>query len=294
MTCELKQILSVSRRTDIPAFYMPWFMNQVTRGIVEVVNPFNRQTRQVIVSPQRVHSMVFWSKNFGPFLADGHGEQLQAMGYHLFFNFTLNSQSPLLEPAVPDLTQRLNQLRQLCRRFGAASVQWRFDPICHFNTREGSTETNLADFKTIAAVAGECGINICISSFMDHYRKIERRTCSILTFSEPSMAEKVDIIMNMEATLSALGIRLRLCCENKVLKALSATATIDPAACIPGARIMAVHGGRVSLRKDAGQRRSAGCGCTVSVDVGSYHLHPCHHNCLYCYANPACDLRCRQ
>jgi DNA repair photolyase len=23
--------------------------------------------------------------------------------------------------------------------------------------------------------------------------------------------------------------------------------------------------------------------------VGSYALHPCHHNCLFCYANPACD-----
>ncbi|MEE9497365.1 MAG: DUF1848 family protein [Desulfobacterales bacterium] len=28
------------------------------------------------------------------------------------------------------------------------------------------------------------------------------------------------------------------------------------------------------------------CGCKISVDIGSYHHHPCYHNCLFCYANP--------
>ena len=287
----MKQILSVSRRTDIPAFYMPWFMDQVTRGVIEVVNPFNQQVRQVAVSPQRVQAMVFWSKNFGPVLADGYGERLQAMGYHLFFNFTVNSRSPILEPGMPDLNQRLDQLRQLCLRFGAASVQWRFDPICHFITKAGVTGTNLDDFQTIAAVAGECGIAICTTSFMDHYRKIERRTRDALTFVEPSPAEKVKILLKMETTLSPLGIQLALCCEKEALDQLPVGSTISIGACISGRRIMAVHGGRVSLRQDSGQRKASGCGCTVSVDVGSYSLHPSHHNCLFCYANPACDQR---
>lgn len=291
MKNELKQILSVSRRTDIPAFYMPWFMDQVTREVVEVVNPFNQQARQVAVTPERVHAMVFWSKNFGPFLAGRYGERLQALGYHLFFNFTINSRSPFLEPGVPDLNQRLAQLRQLCHRFGAATVQWRFDPICHFTTPAGGIETNLDDFQIIAAATGACGIATCTTSFMDHYRKIERRTRGALTFVEPSPAEKVKILLNMEGTLSPLGIQLTLCCEKKALGQLPAGSTISAGACISGRRIMAVHGGRVSLRQDSSQRKASGCGCTVSVDVGSYSLHPCHHNCLFCYANPACDQR---
>jgi hypothetical protein len=213
MKHELKQILSVSRRTDIPAFYMPWFMDRVSRGVVEVVNPFNRQVKQVAISPQRIHTMVFWSKNFGPFLAGGYGDQLQAMGYHLFFNFTVNSRAPELEPGVPDLEQRLDQLRQLCHRFGAASVQWRFDPICHYTIDPGVIETNLGEFETIAAVAGECGIDTCTTSFMDHYRKIGRRTRGRLTFVEPSPAERVRILTHMEQTLGPLGIHLALCCE---------------------------------------------------------------------------------
>ena len=291
MKGEPKQILSVSRRTDIPAFYMAWFMDQVARGFIEVINPFNRQVKQVAISPERVHTMVFWSKNFGPYLAGSYGDRLQAMGYHLFFNFTVNSRSPLLEPGVPDLDQRLGQLRQLCHRFGTASVQWRFDPICHFTTQTGAIQTNLDDFETIAAAAGECGIGTCTTSFMDRYRKIERRTRDKIIFVEPSPAERAKILLNMEQVLSPLGIQLDLCCEKKVLAQLPAESTIKAGSCISGRRIMAVHGGRVSQRQDSSQRKKSGCGCTISVDVGSYSLHPCHHNCLFCYANPACDLR---
>jgi len=291
MKPELKQILSVSRRTDIPAFYMPWFMDGVDRGVIEVVNPFNRQVRTVDVSPERIHTMVFWSKNFGPFLEHGYGETLQSMGYHLFFNFTVNSRSRLLEPAVPSLNERLVQLRQLCGRFGAATVQWRFDPVCHYRKKNGDIRDNLKDFQTIAAAAGQCGIDICISSFMDHYRKIVRRTGRQLTFLNPSMVEKVKIVADMAAALSPLGIQLALCCEKEVLEALPPDCTVQPAGCISAERIMAVHGGSLSLRKDSGQRKTAGCRCTVSVDIGSYREHPCHHNCLFCYANPACDRR---
>ncbi len=294
MKREPKQVLSVSRRTDIPAFYMPWFMDRMTRGGIEVVNPFNRQVRQVPVTPRRVHAIVFWSKDFGPFLADRCGEQLQAMGYHLLFNFTVNSRSPILEPGVPGLDQRLDQLRQLCRRFGAASVRWRFDPICHFTRTAGIVESNLNDFETIAVAAGKCGIDTCITSFMDRYRKIERRTRDRLTFVEPSPVQREKILLNMEQTLIPLGIQLALCCEKKVLDRLPPESTIRAGACISGRWIMAVHGGLISLRQDTGQRKAAGCGCTASVDVGSYSLHPCYHSCLFCYANPACDQRGRQ
>ncbi|MGA6925690.1 MAG: DUF1848 family protein [Desulfosarcina sp.] len=294
MKQEQKQILSVSRRTDIPAFYMSWFMEQVARGSIDVENPFNRQVRSVAVSPDRIHSIVFWSKNFRPFLRDRCGERLRAMGYHLFFNFTINSRSPILEPVVPDLGDRIDQLHQLCGRFGAASVQWRFDPVCHFVMPTGVAGSNLDDFEPIAEAAGKCGIRTCTTSFMDHYGKVARRSKKILTFVEPPVVERLTILLEMEQRLSPLGIQLAVCCEKPLLERLSAGSTITAGACISGHRITALHGGRVSLKRDAGQRRQSGCGCTVSVDVGSYRRHPCHHNCLFCYANPACDRRSAQ
>lgn len=288
---ELKQVLSVSRRTDIPAFYMPWFMDQVAREQVAVLHPFTRQIRQVPLSPRRVHTLVFWSKNFGPFLAGGYGEQLRALGYRLFFNFTINSGLPTLEPGVPALEQRIDQLGRLCQQFGSESVQWRFDPICHFTSPSGVVKTNLDHFKSIAAAAAGCGIGLCLTSFMDHYRKIRRRSLNRLTFVEPLPDQQTTLLLKLERTLAPFGIQLALCCEKEALGRLPADSTIVSGACISGHRIMALHGGRVSLRQDPGQRKASGCGCTVSTDVGSYPLHPCHHNCLFCYANPACDQR---
>ena len=53
-------ILSVSRRTDIPAFYMPWFMNRLREGYVMVRNPMNyHQVSRVSLSPEVIDCMVF-------------------------------------------------------------------------------------------------------------------------------------------------------------------------------------------------------------------------------------------
>ncbi|MBW1891235.1 MAG: DUF1848 family protein, partial [Deltaproteobacteria bacterium] len=171
----LKTVISASRRTDIPAFYMPWFMERLRAGWFEVVNPFNNRSRMVPAGPDQVHSIVFWSKNFGPFIDGGYGMRLREMGYHLFFNFTVNSAVPVLEPAVPPLQQRLEQLAVLSRHCDPRAINWRFDPLSFFSRGDGSVHNNLDDFSTIAAHASDAGIQRCITSFMDHYPKIARR-----------------------------------------------------------------------------------------------------------------------
>ena len=108
-----KIVLSASRRTDIPAFYMPWFMERIKSGVFEVVNPFNRRVKKVPATPTDVHTIVFWSKNFGLFLKEGYGHNLQKAGYNLFFNFTINSYAPRLEPHVPHWMFGLNSLNSL-------------------------------------------------------------------------------------------------------------------------------------------------------------------------------------
>ena len=70
-----------------------------------------------------------------------YGEQLLKQGYHLFFNFTINSDNTDLEPNVPPLNERLDQLEHLCQRFGSDAVNWRFDPICFFKTGQGAPGT---------------------------------------------------------------------------------------------------------------------------------------------------------
>ncbi len=159
-----KIVISASRRTDIPAFYMPWFMEQIDRGFFEVVNPFNQHVFVVPATPDRVHTIVFWSKNFGPFIDQAYGRQLLKLGYHLFFNFSINSENPDLEPHVPPLNQRLGQLEYLCEQYGPDAVNWRFDPICFYRTGPGALQDNLNDFSVVADRAG------AIKNFTLHYQ----------------------------------------------------------------------------------------------------------------------------
>jgi hypothetical protein len=281
-------VISASRRTDIPAFYMDWFMKQIEKGVFEVTNPYNRRKFIVPATPDKIHTIVFWSKNFAPFIKGGFGETLLEMGYNLFFNFTINSNSPLLEPLLPSLKQRLVQLRDLNRNYDSKTINWRFDPICFFRYEEKGKKDNLHDFARIGEWASQCGVTRCITSFMDHYAKIKKRIKSIPGFSfiDPTLSEKTEILLKMEKILSEKKIDLYTCCEKEVLNALPSDSSIMKSSCIPNDLLVNIFGGDLSFKKDTGQRSSKGCGCMISVDIGSYHLHPCYHNCLFCYANP--------
>ncbi len=285
-------VLSASRRTDIPAFYMDWFMDQTHRGAFEVMNPYNGRVSIVPATPDHVHTIVFWSKNFGPFIESGNGDILLKRGYHLFFNFTVNSVAPVLEPNVPTLANRLAQLEELCRRFGSDAVNWRFDPICFYLINGEMHQDNLGDFLQVAEHAASSGIKRCIISFMDDYPKIRRRLRSKpngenqILFIDPPLEKKVAVLLKMETILTKRNIALWICCENDVYNMLPVNSSIQDSSCISNELLVSLFGGSLSLQKDKGQRIKDGCGCQVSVDIGSYRDHPCYHNCLFCYANP--------
>ncbi len=290
MSHSFKQVISASRRTDIPAFYMDWFMAGIRRGFFEVINPYNGKKRLVPSGQDEVHTIVFWSKNFGPFLNGAYGDTLESLGYNLFFNFTVNSEDRLLEPNIPPLRERLVQLDMLCSRFGPERVQWRFDPICFYREGRGRKKNNMHDFSKIAESAADGGVSRCVTSFMDVYPKVLRRAKAAgnVSFVTPGLGEQADIVRQMAGELRGYGISLYLCCEKELLESLPPGLGVLPGSCIPNDLFMHLDGGSLSLRHDPGQRRALGCGCRVSVDVGSYSLHPCFHNCLFCYANPAC------
>jgi hypothetical protein len=287
---DLKMVISASRRTDIPAFYMPWFMECLQKGRFKVVNPFNNRAKIVTAGPDQVHSIVFWSKDFGPFIEGDYGMRLEEMGYDLFFNFTINSAIPLLEPAVPALDKRIEQLNELSKRVSPRAINWRFDPLSFFGTGDGIQADNLGDFSCIATAAHDAGIERCVTSFMDYYPKIKRRVKKMegFTFYDPPIEKKIDILYQMQETLMPLGIELQVCCERALLEQLPDDLPVKASSCVPNKLLAELYGKGLSTRKDAGQRVKAGCGCGVSVDIGSYRDHPCYHKCLYCYARPAC------
>ena len=62
-------ILQTGMRTDIPAFYTPWFLNRLKEGYVLVRSPYapQRVTRYSL-SPDVVDLIGFCTKNPGPML----------------------------------------------------------------------------------------------------------------------------------------------------------------------------------------------------------------------------------
>ncbi|MDA3787401.1 MAG: DUF1848 domain-containing protein [Desulfobacula sp.] len=297
MNQNLDRILSASRRTDIPAFYMDWFMDHIDLGFFNVKNPFTKTIKKIGVSRDSIHSIVFWSKNYDAFIKARAGEKLLQLGFNLYFNFTINSESSLLEPNLPPLRKRIEQLNKLACLFGPQKISWRFDPICFYKTEPlGPIENNLSDFPLIAQEASKLGIKKCVTSFFDNYSKIQKRLNFLykknhqaVLFTDPPMDKKKQVIHKMEKYLTSTGITLHLCCEKKIFSSLDADTTVLENSCIDGKLLETLFGRNPEIKRDFGQRSKQGCKCTKSIDIGSYDDHPCFHNCLFCYANPQID-----
>ena len=105
---------------------MDWFMAGIERGFFLVENPFNRHVSRVPARPADVDTIVFWSKNFGRFLERDYGMRLEERGYHLFFNFTINSRiMALTETSAIAMGSSATTKSGLVIRARAITTRWR-------------------------------------------------------------------------------------------------------------------------------------------------------------------------
>lgn len=103
-------ILSVSRRTDIPAFYSDWFYNRIREGNVCVRNPMNRhQVSKIRLSPDVIDCIVFWSKNPAPMLP----RLDEFVDYMYYFQFTVTPYDRELEKGLPQKESVIDTFRRL-------------------------------------------------------------------------------------------------------------------------------------------------------------------------------------
>ena len=79
-------VISVSRSTDIPAFYADWFLGRLKKGYSAWTNPFNGKKSYVAYEDTRF--IVFWSKNPRPLL--NHLGYLRERGIGCYIQYTLN------------------------------------------------------------------------------------------------------------------------------------------------------------------------------------------------------------
>lgn len=268
----MKQVISASRRTDIPAYYLDRLIGFVHRGYAEVPNPYSGRITSIDLIPENVHTVVLWSKNFRHFLCQREYFSV----YNLYFLFTINDM-PSLEPSVPPPEERLEQLRELASIYGPERIAWRYDPVVF--DRNGAVST-IESYVRIGNEVAKAGVKRSIFSFMDMYGKVRERNERFgLNLIDPPKQIKEKYACELSGAAGDLGLSLEICSEH--------TEPIDgikPSACIDGRLLSQLSGEPASLSKDTGQRSA--CNCTVSRDIGSYRDMPCPQGCLYCYANP--------
>ena len=121
-------ILSASRRTDIPAFYSPWFLNRLKQGFLYVRNPFNEKlVYRVSLKNDVLDFIVFWTKN--PFNMLPLLKDLDKFNIPYYFLFTVTSYGSELEKSLPLKTTIMKTFKRLSDLIGKERVVWRYDPI---------------------------------------------------------------------------------------------------------------------------------------------------------------------
>ena len=281
-------IISVSRRTDIPAFYAEWFLNRLREGFVLVRHPFRpSQVERISLAPVDVDALVFWTRNADPLIP--HLDELDSRGYRYYFQYTLVHYPTPLEKSLIPLSQKIERFRRLGERIGPERLIWRYDPVILTNLTDQQYHRRC--FDDIAR--GLRGLtHRCMISFLDVYRKTKQKMAEL---DREEALRLIDLHRHEEkarelcSLFSEKGreydLELFTCAEPFDLEDLG----IRHGRCVDDQLIGRLFGLRLSLPKDKGQRKL--CGCVQSKDIGTYDT--CPHGCVYCYANTS-DERARR
>jgi hypothetical protein len=271
----MKRIISVSRRTDIPAFYGEWFMNRLAEGFTGVVHPFGGQRYIVPLKPEDVVCFVFWSKNFTPFLK--HLKTIDNMGYKFYFNYTITGLPSVFESNVEKQTA-IEGLKHLSKIYSPKHINWRFDPIIISSICE--RDFYIRAFEELASeFAGF--VERCYFSFVARYGKVIRNFAEFekshnLKIFDCNTDFKIDLANELATIASRYGIQMFSCCGDYLVGE-----KIQKAHCIDGRIIEELFFPEGFSYKTKPTRDE--CGCTESIDIGTYDT--CPHGCIYCYAN---------
>ena len=274
------EIISASRRTDIPAFYADWLMARLERGYCDWTNPFSRQTQHVSFSKTKF--IVFWSKNPKPLLP--MLRRIYDMGIRFYFQHTLNDYGlENMEPNLPGFYERCATFRRIAEEWGQGRQVWRWDPVFLIDGVLTIDEIVKRIVETYSWL-DTFPIKLVIS-FADimSYRKVnynlrgtgvreltgdEQRVFADKLMSRLSGRSLEVATCSEKADLSEFGIKHNACIDAQLISSF-ATNNEDFARRV------------LKMGKDKGQRDC--CLCTAAKDIGIYNS--CAHGCKYCYAN---------
>ena len=257
-----RKVISISRRVEMVGFYPE-----------KIVHFLQKKCR-----PERVHTLVFWTKHPENLLSHHKLNRVVREYDHLFIHLTITGMGGTdLEPGIPDPDRVIGLLPELVALVkNPERIRVRFDPVVQLKTDTGRTYSNLSHYEKIAEAAADVHINTLVFSWMQHYPKVKKHLLTRgYTQVEVTPGRRRQQWQQLSERSKKAGVTLKGCCEEGV----------ETAACIDGKLLTRLHPRKIqaSTARAGGQRLL--CHCTKSWDIGWYY--PCPGGCIYCYANPA-------
>ena len=266
-------IISVSRRTDIPAFYTPWFLERVRAGWCAYRHPFSARWFRVSLLPEDVIGFVFWTRNLGPLLP--HLPELRERGFRWYCHLTITGLPRPIEGRVPSPERAIEHAWRFGEACGPSALVWRFDPICLTSLTPQSWVLETFD-RLATGLQGATAR--CYTSFVQPYSRTVRNLAAAGVELVPTEREaRVALAGQIARRAAELGVQLHACCNDELVGELVAKGhCVDPQVL----RENGVPAERLTGVRPAPSRRQ--CGCYRSHDIGAFET--CPARCLYCYA----------
>ena len=259
-------ILNVSSRTDIIAFYTPWFINRLKEGFVDVRNPFYKYNVSRIYFSD-VDAFVFCTKNPMPILP-----YLHLLKKPILFHVTLTPYDRKVEPNVPKKSQVIASIKKLSTVLGKENIYVRYDPIFINDTYTANYHIKVFA-KLMEHLDGY--VSHVIVSFLDNYKNVQRNI-SVLKPKKITDDMYREIGLNFSKVAKEHNITVQTCCEEHNLIEYG----FKKEDCI-SATLAYKLTGKTNFKY--WKARGRNCKCIEMVDIGAYNS--CRHYCKYCYAN---------
>lgn len=267
-----KRIISISRRTDIPAFYSPWFMNRIKAGYCVYPNPlYPNKFYRVSLLPQDVLGMAFWTRHAAPLIP--RLAELDSLNFTYYFNYTVIGYPQTLDLRSPSLDVSIKTFKLLSERIGPNRIIWRYDPI--ILNKEISEKWHHDNFRRIADAISQATKRVVVS-VIDPYARTQRRVGTAENGVLYNPESYIKLLQTIVYEAQQRGLSIQSCAESSLH-----VEGIVPGSCVDAKLIYSLSGRQIPERLKLHKQRE-GCLCNESTDIGV--TDSCGFGCLYCYA----------
>lgn len=259
-------ILNVSGRTDIVAFYTPWFINRYKEGYVDVRNPiYNKLVSRIYFKD--VDMIVFCTKNPRPII-----EFLPYIKEPILFHVTLTAYQKDIERGVKNKKDIIEDIKRISNIIGKESVYLRYDPM--FLNDKYTLDYHIKAFNKVCSLL-EGYVTHIIISFLDNYKNVQKNM-DVLRVKKYKEEDFKEIGVKFSQIAKCYNMTVQTCSEYNNLSQYGFLIND----CV-SRNLVFLKTGKKSKKWIS--RNNKFCNCAAMVDIGEYNT--CEHYCKYCYAN---------